>query len=122
RAAVGAAAGWAGFAAGWAGLAAAAGFASIFGAGSGRSFTGSGAPPTRFERPSRCTLPMTALRVTPPSSLAIWLADWPSAHIFFSVSTRSSVQDMLFLGLSGPSLGPPWRGVRVVRNSGWRHS
>ena len=26
--------------------------------------------------------------------LAIWLALWPSVHIFFSVSTRSSVQDM----------------------------
>ena len=53
---------------------------------------------------------LTALRVTPPSSLAIWLADWPSPHIFFSVSTRSSVQDM-FLPLAGAlslvnSVGP----------------
>ena len=45
-------------------------------------------------QPRRCTLPITALRVTPPSSLAIWLADWPSPHIFFKVSTRSSVQDI----------------------------
>src|SRR5262249_42383571 len=44
--------------------------------------------------PSRCTLPITALRVMPPSSAAIWLADNPSAHSFFSVSTRSSVQVM----------------------------
>ncbi len=39
-------------------------------------------------------MPITALRVTPPSSLAIWLALWPSPHIFFRVSTRSSVQDI----------------------------
>src|SRR5436305_3824794 len=32
----------------------------------------------RPERPSRCTLPITALRVMPPSSAAIWLADRPS--------------------------------------------
>jgi hypothetical protein len=39
-------------------------------------------------------LPITALRLTPPSSSAIWLAVDPSAHIFFSRSMRSSVQDM----------------------------
>jgi hypothetical protein len=44
--------------------------------------------------PRRCTLPITALRVTPPSSAAIWLAESPSAHSFFSNSTRSSVQVM----------------------------
>jgi len=49
---------------------------------------GSSRPP----RPSRWTLPITALRVTPPSSAAIWLADSPSAQSFFSNSTRSSVQ------------------------------
>jgi hypothetical protein len=48
----------------------------------------------RPDRPSRCTLPITALRVMPPSSPAIWLADSPSAQSFFSSSTRSSVQDM----------------------------
>src|SRR6056297_2863036 len=53
------------------------------------------AAPARFDRPRRCTLPITALRVTPPSSLAIWLADWPSPHIFFNSSTRSSVQDIV---------------------------
>src|SRR5438270_9242776 len=48
----------------------------------------------RPESPRRCTLPITALRVTPPSSAAIWLAESPSAHSFFSNSTRSSVQVM----------------------------
>src|SRR6476660_7058963 len=48
----------------------------------------------RPERPRRCTLPITALRVMPPSSPAIWLADSPSAQSFFRSSTRSSVQDM----------------------------
>jgi hypothetical protein len=58
-------------------------------------------------------LPITALRVTPPSSLAIWLADWPSAHMRLSVSTRSSVQDICLSGfpmlariLSGLGIGP----------------
>src|SRR5246127_666298 len=46
----------------------------------------------RPDKPSRCTLPITALRVMPPSSAAIWLADNPSVQSFFNVSTRSSVQ------------------------------
>ena len=33
--------------------------------------------------------------LTPPSDLAIWLAESPSSHSFFSVSTRSSVQPMV---------------------------
>ena len=42
------------FAAGWAGFAAAAaGFVSTLGSGSALAFTGSGAPPTRFDRPRR---------------------------------------------------------------------
>src|SRR2546430_9498729 len=45
----------------------------------------------RPDNPSRCTLPITALRVTPPSSAAIRLAESPSAHSFFRSSTRSSV-------------------------------
>src|SRR5436309_8319329 len=45
----------------------------------------------RPDSPSRCTLPITALRVTPPSSAAIRLAESPSAHSFFRSSTRSSV-------------------------------
>lgn len=46
----------------------------------------------RPESPSRCTLPITPLRVTPPSCLAIWLAESPSSQSFFKVLTRSSVQ------------------------------
>src|SRR6185312_14468798 len=45
-------------------------------------------------RPSLCTLPITALRVTPPKARAIWLADNPSVQRFFNCSTRSSVQPM----------------------------
>src|SRR6476659_6838521 len=55
----------------------------------------------RPDSPSRCTLPMTALRVMPPSSAAIWLAERPSDQSFFRSSTRSSVHDML---------NPPQRG------------
>src|SRR4051812_36383346 len=51
--------------------------------------------PPRPERPRRCTLPITALRVTPPSCLAIWLAESPSCQSFFRSSTRSSIQPML---------------------------
>ena len=92
----------AGCAAGLAGLASAAG-AAVFAA-------------ARFERPSRCTLPITALRVTPPSSFAIWLALWPSAHIVFSFSTRSSVQDMSF------SVCARWRAVSLYsKRQGVRH-
>src|SRR5205085_3330218 len=49
----------------------------------------------RPERPRRWTLPITALRVTPPSCLAIWLAERPSCQSFFRSSTRSSVQPMI---------------------------
>ncbi len=45
-------------------------------------------------RPRRCTLPMTALRVTPPSCRATWLADKPSSHSFFKVEIRSSDQSI----------------------------
>ena len=64
----------------------------------GRALRGRGAAEdgdlARPESPSRCTLPITALRVTPPSSAAIWLADSPSVQSLFNVSTRSSVQVM----------------------------
>src|SRR5690606_29773854 len=71
----------------------AAGLAAFLAAG--LAAAAAGFPATvRFDSPRRCTLPMTALRVTPPNSLAIWLADWPSPHSFFSTSTRSSLQDM----------------------------
>src|SRR5512146_3445537 len=58
----------------------------------------------RPDRPRRWTLPITALRVIPPSSAAIWLADSPSAHNFFRSSTLSSVQ---LIGFS-PSLSRLW--------------
>src|SRR6476646_2471485 len=64
----------------------------------GRALRGLGAAEdgdlARPESPSRCTLPITALRVMPPSSAAIWLADSPSVQSLFNVSTRSSVQLM----------------------------
>src|SRR5437868_7388881 len=62
----------------------------------------------RPDNPSRCTLPITALRVMPPSSAAIRLAESPSAHSFFRSSTRSSVH---IWPLHQPSIsarpGPP---------------
>src|SRR4051812_48751843 len=62
----------------------------------GRAFRGRGAADdgllARPERPNRCTFPITALRVTFPSSAAIWLAESPPSQSFFSCSTRSSVQ------------------------------
>src|SRR6056297_950527 len=55
------------------GLAAALGFAFGAGFAAGLALADSLVPPEplRFDRPSRCTLPITALRVTPPNSLAI---------------------------------------------------
>src|ERR1700674_4161197 len=65
-----------------------------------RALRGRGAPVdvllARPDRPRRCTLPITALRVMPPSTAAIWLAERPSDQSFLSSSTRSSVHDMLF--------------------------
>ena len=62
----------------------------------GRALRGRGAAEegllARPERPSRCTLPITAFRVTFPSSAAIWLAESPASQSFFSCSTRSSDQ------------------------------
>src|SRR5690554_222027 len=74
-------------------LALASGFASAglrsAGAGLGSlALTGDG----RALRPRRCALPITALRDTPPSSSAIWLAVAPPSHILVSVAIRSSVQ------------------------------
>src|SRR5882672_9321929 len=62
----------------------------------------------RPERPRRCTFPITALRVMPPSSAAIWLADSPSAHNFLRSSTLSSVQPIWF---------SPWRSKRWVESN-----
>src|SRR5690606_6678328 len=99
-AAFGAAAlGWgAGAAAGLAAGAFAAGALAAFSAGAAAGdscgsvgFTGEG----RAWRPSRWALPITALRETPPSSSAIWLAVTPWLHSSFRRSMRSSVQDIL---------------------------
>src|SRR4029079_502274 len=70
---------------------AATGAAGFFASFSSPGFTGEG----RCSRPRRWALPITALRLPPPSSSAIWLAVAPSCHIFFRRSIRSSVQDML---------------------------
>src|SRR6202035_2199585 len=60
----------------------------------------------RPDSPRRCTLPITALRVMPPSSAAIWLADRPSPHNFFRLSTRSSVQVMRLPSAVRRQIGP----------------
>ena len=39
----------------------------------------------RPDKPSRCTLPITALRLTLPSSAAIWLAESPASQSFFQL-------------------------------------
>src|SRR5277367_6278050 len=49
----------------------------------------------RAARPSLCTLPITALRVTPPSALAICEALSPDRQRLVRVSTRASVQPRL---------------------------
>src|SRR5690606_7081803 len=70
------------------------------------------APPAlaRPGRLRRWTLPITALRLTPPSWAAIWLALSPSDQSFFSLSTRSSVQftplSMMSSFLRNPSPRP----------------
>jgi hypothetical protein len=47
--------------------------------------------------PSRWALPITALRLTPLSSSAIWLAVMPLLHSSFRRSIRSSVHDIVIL-------------------------
>src|SRR6185369_17260288 len=66
----------------------------------------------RPDRPRRCTLPITALRVTPPSRPAIWLALSPSDHSFFKRSTRSSFQAIR----SSPALAIPAGSTKNARN------
>jgi hypothetical protein len=62
----------------------------VAGVSSDRSlaFTGEG----RAFSPRRCALPITALRLTPPSSSAIWEAVEPPSHMRVNLSMRSSVQ------------------------------
>ena len=43
----------------------------------------------RPDRPSRCTLPITALRLTLPSSAAIWLAESPASQSFVQLLDAS---------------------------------
>src|SRR5262249_33934476 len=77
----------------------------------GRALRGRGAAEdgllARPDRPSRCTLPITALRVTFPSSAAIWLAESPASQSFFNCSTRSSDQVSIVIALFPlPCAGP----------------
>src|SRR6185312_10295826 len=51
----------------------------------------------RPAKPRRWTLPITALRVTPPRARAIWLAERPSVQSVLSCSTRSSDQFIWFM-------------------------
>jgi hypothetical protein len=63
----------------------------------GQAFTGEG----RLSRPSRCALPITALRVTPsPSISAIWVAVMPPSQPCLSFAMRSSVQAMVVPALN----------------------
>src|SRR5215831_11166253 len=90
----------------------------------GRALRGRGAAEdgdlARPDKPSRCTLPITALRVMPPSSAAIWLADNPSVQSFFSVSTRSSVQVMPQIPRQSPRRRSPDRiPLRAWATTSW---
>src|SRR3546814_9845997 len=78
-----------------------AGFGAALGVSSSLGLTGDG----RDCSPSRCALPMAALRLTPPSASAIWLAVIPFSHIALSVSMRSSVQAMSVLQNPLPEIG-----------------
>ena len=85
--------------------AAAAVFASL-------GFSGDG----RDARPSRCALPITALRERlSPMSSAIWLAERPSSHKVLSIAMRSSVQAISFLRVIKRRL-PHW--AAASRSSG----
>ena len=63
----------------------------------------------RLEYPRRYTLPMTALRVVPPSVSAILPALLPSSHMDIRVLTRSSVQYFIVISLFIR------KGTRIVR-------
>jgi hypothetical protein len=55
---------------------------------------------------------MTALRLTPPSSSAIWLAVKPRSHICLSCSMRSSVQDIVVPLYDGGHMGATSKKVK----------
>src|SRR4051794_8184561 len=89
----------------------------------GRALRGRGAAEdgllARPERPRRWTLPITAFRVTLPSSAAIWLADRPASQNFFNCSTRSSVQVNTVIALFpsvAPAVGLRWRQFESCKN------
>src|SRR5258708_23059691 len=73
----------------------------------------------RPERPSRWTLPITAFRVTFPSSAAIWLAESPPSQSFLSCSTRSSdhvnTVIVFFPSRRWPTGGQRWR-CQILKN------
>src|SRR5262245_25747838 len=71
----------------------------------------------RPERPRRCTLPITALRVTPPRRPAIWLALKPSAHSFFRRSTLSSFQAIALVLPALNAAGPANTQPRILPNT-----
>ncbi len=82
---------------------------AVFAAGAGAFLVLVAPPPdlARPESPSRWTLPITAFRVTLPSSPAIWLALNPSAHtslITLHVLLSSSLKAPVFL---------QWRAKRI---------
>src|SRR3954467_6622110 len=96
---------------GGAALGAAAAGADFFASFSSPDLTGEG----RCSSPRRCALPITALRLTPPNSSAIWLAVAPSCHIVFRRSMRSSVQDILTSAPNLPGLSPADRRLTSER-------
>src|SRR5262245_37643490 len=74
----------------------------------------------RPDRPRRCTLPITALRVTPPRRPAIWLAERPSAHSFFKSSTRSSFQAMPWFSAVAIAAGRRIRAQSGPQGRSWK--
>ena len=65
----------------------------------------------RLARPMRCTLPMTPLRVTPPSRLAMWLALSPSAQLADHLGS-SFVPSYVCVGHHSPPLMRLLRSVK----------
>ncbi len=65
----------------------------------------------RPESPRRCTLEMTAFRVMPPSSPAIWLAVAPSPHnrmrrsVLGAVHEGSNAGEAAVIDIAGPLVG-----------------
>src|SRR5690606_31630400 len=85
------------------------------------AFLGRGEALVERPRPesfSRWTLPITALRLTPPRCAAIWLALSPSAQSFRRSSTRSSFQ---FIRIRSSTIRA---GIGILprpAKAGWHH-